>query len=75
VTDSTVSRRGSGSGDASGLTTLLSVEEIAAWLQVPIATIYRWRSRGEGPPGYKIGKHVRFDRGEVLTWLAAQKDH
>lgn len=53
---------------------MLSVRELAELLQVPAATIYRWRSRGEGPRGYRIGKHVRFRRVDVEAWLESRRD-
>jgi excisionase family DNA binding protein len=31
---------------------LLTVQELAAYLAVPVATVYQWRWRGEGPPGF-----------------------
>jgi hypothetical protein len=27
---------------------------------VPVATLYGWRHRGEGPAAYRIGRHVRY---------------
>ena len=38
---------------------LMSVTELAELLGVPVNTVYGWRCRGEGPPGYRIGRHVR----------------
>ncbi len=48
---------------------LLSVEELANFLQVPVQTIYGWRKKGEGPRGLRIGRHLRFVYTDVLTWL------
>jgi hypothetical protein len=33
---------------------LLSVAELADYLAVPPATLYQWRYRGEGPPGFRV---------------------
>lgn len=46
---------------------ILTVEEAAALLRVPIATIYDWNSRGllKGCCR-KVGKHVRFFRDRLL---------
>ena len=49
---------------------LLTVEELADWLGVPVATIYGWRYRRSGPPSYKVGRHVRFRHTDVEAWLA-----
>lgn len=53
---------------------LLTIEDLSKYLCVPIGTLYRWRSRGEGPVGYKVGKHVRFRQRDVEAWLAGRRD-
>jgi excisionase family DNA binding protein len=49
---------------------LLSVEELADYLEVPVKTIYTWRHRNTGPKGFRVGKHVRFRWHDVQTWVA-----
>ena len=51
---------------------LMSVPELAAYLQVPEATVYAWRSRGQAPPCYRVGRWLRFRREEVDNWLSGQ---
>lgn len=51
---------------------LATVQEVAAFLKVPPRTLYRWRYRGEGPPGFRVGRHLRFRWEEVEKWLAAE---
>jgi excisionase family DNA binding protein len=51
---------------------LLTVEELAEYLGVPVATIYAWRYRREGPPGFKVGKHVRYRWRDVEEWIERQ---
>ena len=46
----------------------LSPEEIAERYGVPLATIYGWRTKGYGPRGVKIGRHVRYPADEVERW-------
>jgi excisionase family DNA binding protein len=48
---------------------LLTPLEVAAWLQVPVATLYRWRYDGKGPRAAKIGRHLRYRPEEVERWL------
>lgn len=48
---------------------LLTTEEVAELLQVPVATIYGWRVRREGPPAIRVGRHLRFRREAVERWL------
>jgi excisionase family DNA binding protein len=52
---------------------LLSVQEVAELLQVPVKTIYQWRHRGEGPRPMRLGKYLRFDPVDVATWIEARK--
>jgi excisionase family DNA binding protein len=53
---------------------LLTISEVAEMLGVPVATLYGWRYRGEGPSGYRIGRHVRYRRAKVEAWLERQVD-
>lgn len=52
---------------------LWTVEDLAFYLGVPVHTVYKWRSTGEGPPGYRIGRHLRFDQAEVRRWLESRR--
>ncbi|MBA2550041.1 MAG: helix-turn-helix domain-containing protein [Nocardioidaceae bacterium] len=52
----------------------LSLEDIAAELDVPLRTLYAQRSRGIGPRGYKLGKHVRVKRADFEAWLESHAD-
>ena len=53
---------------------LLTILEVAELLGIPVATIYRWRHVGDGPRGYRIGRHVRFRRAEVEAWIESRAD-
>jgi len=53
---------------------LLGPEEVAAFLGVPLRTLYRWRSHHEGPRGYRVGRHVRYRLDDVERWLADRSD-
>ncbi len=48
---------------------LLSIRDVAEWLQVPVQTLYRWRYLGEGPPTLKMGKHLRYRAADIEAWL------
>jgi predicted DNA-binding transcriptional regulator AlpA len=48
-------------------------EQVADYLQVPVKTLARWRSVGDGPRYSKIGKHARYDWADVRAWLASQR--
>lgn len=51
---------------------LMTVQQVAELLQVPVSWIYgRMRKRSlERLPAYRLGKYWRFDRNEVLAWVA-----
>ncbi len=49
---------------------LCTVEEIAQFLKVSVHTIYYWVSRRE-IPSLRVGKHLRFDRDQVLAHFLA----
>jgi len=53
---------------------LLTVEEVAGLLHVPVTWVYgRMRKRSsERLPGYRLGKYWRFREEEVLEWLTRQ---
>ncbi|MGH8907274.1 MAG: helix-turn-helix transcriptional regulator [Egibacteraceae bacterium] len=53
---------------------LLTVQQVAAWLKVPVATIYQWRYRGEGPRGIRVGRYVRYRRADVDAFLNERMD-
>lgn len=52
---------------------LLTVEDVAAILCVPLSTVHHWAVRGEGPPSFKVGKHRRFDAALVAEWIDRRK--
>jgi excisionase family DNA binding protein len=49
---------------------LLTVEDLADYLGVPVATIYAWRYRRQGPPGFRVGRHLRFRWSDVERWIS-----
>ena len=53
---------------------LLTIIDLSEMLGVPVDTLYGWRHRGEGPAGYRIGRHVRYRRAAVEAWLDTQAD-
>ena len=48
---------------------LLSIDELARYLAVPPKTLYAWRTRGAGPPGFRVGRHVRYRWTDVQAWI------
>ena len=62
---------GSEDNDRSELFTLADVAEL---LRVPPATLRYWRHLGTGPRSFRIGRHVRYYRGDVEAWLSNQRE-
>jgi excisionase family DNA binding protein len=58
-----------------GTDRLMTMLEVSELLGIPVATLYGWRHRGEGPTGYRIGRHVRYRRATVEAWIETQADH
>ena len=54
----------------SSLEPLLNIEELAEYLDVPVATIYDWRVDGKGPCGIRIGWRVKLTISDVNAWIA-----
>jgi len=56
-------------------TELLTVQETAKLLKVPVSWVYgHTRKRSIDPlPGYRLGKYWRFREDEVLAWVARQR--
>ncbi|WP_259363312.1 helix-turn-helix domain-containing protein [Microbacterium esteraromaticum] len=61
-------------GNPWGLEPLLDVGELAAYLGVPVSSVYDWRARGLGPRAYRFGKHLKFALSDVRTWIEQQRD-
>ena len=51
----------------------VSNEDLAEKLDVPLATIRRWRYVGDGPPGIRLGRHVRYNVRDVERWLEERR--
>ena len=51
---------------------LLTLQEVADIVRVPVATLRYWRHLGSGPESFRIGRTVRYWRSNVLQWLEVQ---
>ena len=47
---------------------LLTLSEVSNFLKVPKSTIYKL-ARERRLPGHKVGKHWRFVREEIESWV------
>jgi hypothetical protein len=53
---------------------LWTITDVGRYLDVPVATIYQWRVRGEGPPATKMGKHLRYEPAVVRAWVGEHRE-
>jgi excisionase family DNA binding protein len=51
---------------------LWTIEDVAAYLRIPVDTLYQWRHRRTGPSAFKVGRHLRYDPADVRVWLTRQ---
>ena len=56
-----------------GLEPLLGPDELSQFYRIPKSSLYSWRTRGIGPKGIRIGKHLRYRKADVLAWLEEQE--
>jgi excisionase family DNA binding protein len=52
---------------------LMTIGELSDYLKVPTQTLYQWRTKGYGPKGVRIGKHIRYDEQDVRAWVEKLK--
>jgi hypothetical protein len=58
---------------------LWTVQDVAEYLGVPVATLYQWRTHGQdqwrthgqGPAARKVGKYLRYKPDDVMAWFDA----
>lgn len=51
---------------------LLTIAEVAAATRRPVATLRYYRSRGEGPPSFRLGRRVLYRAEDVRAWIDRQ---
>lgn len=52
---------------------LLTPQEVADMLRIPVRSLYVQRSAGRPtPPGVKIGRHLRYRLADVEAWVEEQ---
>ena len=49
-----------------------TVQDVSQFLGVPVKTLYDWRTKGYGPEGIKVGRHIRYFREDVFAWVKSQ---
>lgn len=49
---------------------LLTTKELCEWLKITRATAWRWREKGM--PHIGTGKSIRYNKSDIIKWLAKQ---
>lgn len=49
---------------------LMTAEQVSAYLQIGVTTLYTWRYLGTGPACAKIGRYLRYRRADIDAWVA-----
>ena len=52
----------------------LTEAELAKLVRAQQETVRYWRHKGLGPPWFRVGRRVLYDRSDVDSWLAEQKE-
>ncbi|MBZ4323758.1 helix-turn-helix domain-containing protein [Streptomyces huiliensis] len=51
----------------------LTPEDLVTMFGLPsVETVYQWRRKRIGPPGFRAGRYLRFDPAAVRAWVAEQ---
>jgi excisionase family DNA binding protein len=53
---------------------LLTIEEVAACLRVPVLTVRWLRQEGRFVPAIKVGRRLMWDPQDIDAWLKAQRE-
>jgi len=53
-------------------TPLMTLSDVAAYLQVAERTVYLWSHKGE-LPGFKLGNVWRYNRAEIDAWIETSR--
>lgn len=56
-------------GKSFGQGRLLTTEEVADYLRIPVQTIHYWRHFGRAPRAIRVGRHLRFRMNDLLDWV------
>lgn len=54
---------------ADSLDPLLSLQETARILGIPVRTLYQMNYKHTGPRSYKVGRYRKYDPADVKAWL------
>lgn len=53
---------------------LLTIDEVAAYLRVPVLTVRWLRREGRFAPAVKVGRRLAWERSALVAWVEKQKE-
>lgn len=53
----------------------LTIDEVSTIYRIPVATLRYWRTRGEGPRSFRLGRRVFYLRRDCDAWVADARAH
>jgi excisionase family DNA binding protein len=53
---------------------LMTIDEVAEYLRVPVLTIRWLRQEGRFAPAVKVGRRLAWAQSDVQAWVAAQRE-
>ncbi len=56
------------------MTQLMNIEEVAAYLRVPVLTIRWLRQEDRFAPAIKVGRRLVWDAEDVTAWAEAHRE-
>jgi excisionase family DNA binding protein len=57
-----------------GVERLLTIDEVAEVLRVPVPTIRWLRQEGRFAPAVKIGRRLAWERATITAWISGQRE-
>lgn len=51
---------------------LWTIQEVAYFLGIPVATLHYWHHLDQGPACSRIGRHLRYRAQDVNAWVDEQ---
>jgi excisionase family DNA binding protein len=60
--------------EANGCGGFLTLDQAAAFLNLPSKTLRDWRLKRQGPPAHKFGRALRYNLADLESWAEAQRE-
>lgn len=52
---------------------LMTMEEVAEALRLPLSTLRHYRQHADGPPMFKIGRRLFAYEDEIVAWVEERR--